>query len=84
MKNIWATSAMGLGLSLTLFGLFFVMASPFVTIVIGIIPIFFGVMGLKKLKEDPEAGGKPKAMIGIFMGATLIVVSLYLILFGLY
>jgi hypothetical protein len=38
-------------------------------------------MGLKKLKADPNAGGKPKAMIGIFMGATLILVSLYLLIF---
>ena len=37
-------------------------------------------MALKKLKADPSAGGKPKAMIGIFMGVTLILVSLYLII----
>lgn len=76
MKNFWATSAMGVGLALMLFGLFFL---PYVSLVIGLVPIVFGILGLKKLKEDPNAGGKPKAMIGIFMGVTLILVSIYYI-----
>ncbi|MHA1888994.1 MAG: hypothetical protein ACTSX0_13295 [Promethearchaeota archaeon] len=84
MKNFWASSAMGIGIALLLVGMFFVMVSPSLAIVIGLIPIFFGYMGLKKLREDPNAGGKPKAMIGIFMGGTLILVSLYLLIVSLF
>jgi len=84
MKNLWASSAMSLGIVFLLLGIVVVVIVPFAGIIVGVIPLFFGIMGLRKFKSDPGAGGKPKAMIGIFIGGLMILVSLYLLISKLF
>jgi hypothetical protein len=82
MKNLWANSAMGLGIGLIITGVILIVMVPLLGISVGSILLFLGIMGLRQLKKDPTVGGKPQSIIGISIGILMILVSLYWLIFS--